>query len=90
MVSKYDLNGDGKKETAIYKDQAPSGLGLTKYKLGVDFFLTNDTEGYMWPHKDVKRIWNEERDYLWPIPTDERTLNHSLTQNPGWEDGLSY
>lgn len=87
---KYDLNGDGKKETAIYKDQAPSGLGLTKYKLGVDFFLTNDTEGYMWPHKDVKRIWNEERDYLWPIPTDERTLNHSLTQNPGWEDGLSY
>ena len=87
---KYDLNGDGKMETAIYKDQAPSGLGLTKYKLGVDFFLTNDTEGYMWPHKDVKRTWNEERDYLWPIPTDERSLNHSLTQNPGWEDGLSY
>lgn len=87
---KYDLNGDGKMETAIYKDQAPSGLGLTKYKLGVDFFLTNDTEGYMWPHKDVKRTWNEERDYLWPIPTEERVLNHNLTQNPGWEDGLSY
>ena len=87
---KYDLNGDGKMETAIYKDQAPSGLGLTKYKLGTDFFLTNDTEGYMWPHKDVKRTWNENRDYLWPIPTEERVLNHNLTQNPGWEDGLSY
>jgi len=38
----------------------------------------------------VKRTWNEERDYLWPIPTEERVLNHNLTQNPGWEDGLSY
>lgn len=25
------------------------------------------------------------RDYLWPIPYNERQLNPNLTQNPGWE-----
>ncbi len=28
--------------------------------------------------------FNEERDYLLPIPIQERTLNPNLTQNPGW------
>lgn len=89
-LGKYDLNGDGRDETALWKDEPVSVLGLTKYQVGVDFFLTNDTEGYMWPHKDVKRTWDEDRDYLWPIPTEERVKNHNLTQNPGWDDGLSF
>ena len=25
-----------------------------------------------------------------PIPLNERSLNHNLTQNPGWDDGLSF
>ncbi len=28
--------------------------------------------------------FNEKRDYLYPIPTNELTLNENLTQNPGW------
>ncbi|WP_335964798.1 RagB/SusD family nutrient uptake outer membrane protein [Galbibacter sp. PAP.153] len=28
--------------------------------------------------------FDKERDYLWPIPNDERVLNPNLTQNPGW------
>jgi hypothetical protein len=28
--------------------------------------------------------FNENRDYLYPIPTNELTLNKNLTQNPGW------
>ena len=37
------------------------------------------------------REFNEERDYLYPIPTTERSLtNGALTQNPGWDDGLSF
>lgn len=28
--------------------------------------------------------FNESRDYLYPIPTNELTLNSNLEQNPGW------
>ncbi|GHT05639.1 hypothetical protein AGMMS49525_13170 [Bacteroidia bacterium] len=28
--------------------------------------------------------FNEGRDYLYPIPTDQKTLNPKLGQNPGW------
>lgn len=28
--------------------------------------------------------FDETRDYLYPIPTDELSLNENLTQNPGW------
>lgn len=34
--------------------------------------------------------FNEQRDYLYPIPIHERSLNNSLTQNPGWDDGLGF
>lgn len=30
------------------------------------------------------RVFNESRDYLWPIPASEIEINPSLTQNPGW------
>lgn len=32
-----------------------------------------------------KKVFREDRDYLWPIPGDERDLNPLLTQNPGWD-----
>lgn len=31
--------------------------------------------------------WNEERDYLFPIPVNQRILTGgALSQNPGWTD----
>jgi len=30
------------------------------------------------------RNFNPSRDYLWPIPANETSLNNSITQNPGW------
>lgn len=32
-----------------------------------------------------KRIFNKDRDYLWPIPYIERQTNPALTQNPNYE-----
>lgn len=35
---------------------------------------------------DAKRVWSAtDRRWLYPIPTNELTLNNNLTQNPGWE-----
>ena len=31
-----------------------------------------------------QRVFNAQRDYLWPIPTTERDLNGALQQNPGY------
>lgn len=31
-----------------------------------------------------EKVFNKDRDYLWPIPQKERELNPNLTQNPGW------
>ena len=33
----------------------------------------------------VERSFNPNRDYLWPIPHNQRVQNPSLTTNPGWE-----
>ncbi|MDQ6480601.1 RagB/SusD family nutrient uptake outer membrane protein [Dyadobacter sp. LHD-138] len=30
------------------------------------------------------KVFNKNRDYLWPIPQRERELNPNLTQNPNW------
>jgi len=32
-----------------------------------------------------RRIFNKERDYLWPIPYIERQTNPELVQNPNYE-----
>lgn len=33
----------------------------------------------------VKRSFNPQRDYLWPIPYNQIVLNPSLKQNPNWD-----
>jgi hypothetical protein len=31
-----------------------------------------------------QRTFNKSKNYLWPIPRDERAVDPNLTQNPGW------
>ncbi|MBL4676585.1 MAG: RagB/SusD family nutrient uptake outer membrane protein [Mucilaginibacter sp.] len=31
-----------------------------------------------------QRTFDKNKNYLWPIPRDERAINPNLTQNPGW------
>ena len=91
----YDLTGDGKADVILYAQGTPkpsAGEGVQVYELNKDIFLTGDksNKGYMFYHKTVERTkFNEGRDYLYPIPSTERELNPNLTQNPGWNDGLS-
>lgn len=48
------------------------------------FGLNNDVLDFRFV-KLFKKAFREDRDYLWPIPGDERDLNPLLTQNPGWD-----
>lgn len=88
---KYDLTGDGKADVALYTNKKPSGIGLTFLKIGTDVILSEGDKGYMVVHSDpsLQRNWDENKDYLWAIPINERLLTGmALSQNPGWNDGL--
>lgn len=84
-----DFDGDGKEDFEIYSSTPTSTL-TAKFKLGSDINLSEGTSGYIIAYKDVDYTWNETRDYLWPIPAAQRVLNHNLSQNPGWADGLDF
>ncbi|WP_418359684.1 RagB/SusD family nutrient uptake outer membrane protein [Sphingobacterium detergens] len=34
---------------------------------------------------DILKKWIEEKDYYYPIPTQELQLNPKLEQNKGWD-----
>lgn len=76
----YDIDGDGVIDYSIN-----SSIKAT---------VANPTvkDGYLYPHGNIQDQFefNPERDYLYPIPINDRTLNRNLTQNPGWDDGLDF
>ncbi len=51
--------------------------------------LSGGHSGYVDMYRTRTRSFDENRDYLYPIPRGDRDLNRNLTQNPGWDDGLS-
>ena len=54
------------------------------------YLLGRQTTAISRPTKTIRANWDRgTRDYLYPIPTDDRSLTGgALTQNPGWNDGL--
>ncbi len=89
----YDVDGDGKMDIYIYgkEDPKPAANAATYLKqIGTDIFLTEGEKGYVEPYQNILIQFDENRDYLYPVPIDERSLNPKLTQNRGWNDGLSY
>lgn len=92
-TGEYDLDGNGAVDVCIYDtEKAPGNSADVLYlKLGSDIVLSGETSGNVLAHSTQQRIWNEERDYLYPIPTDDRVLTQgAISQNPGWNDGLPF
>lgn len=90
----YDLTGDGKTDLILVAKGGTKPAdqdGVVVFELDSDIFLTEGDHGYINRHYNATRnAFNEVRDYLYPIPINERSLNPQLTQNPGWEDGLDF
>ncbi len=84
----YDFTGDGKPDVILYatgtlKPKNPNGEQLLE--IGKDIYLSETTSGYVNSYTGVKRNgFNEERDYLYPIPQNDLGLNKNLIQNPKW------
>lgn len=84
-LGEFDLDSDGKNDLLLYKEgDEPKSNVPQKVKLGGVIRLTEDSKGYLVGFKDNKKKFDEERDYLYPIPTGDLLLNENLTQNPHW------
>lgn len=87
----YDLDGDGTKDIYLYKTAPKDWQGVIssgRLKLGSAVVLENGTYGNVVVNADKigLKTWNEDRDYLYPIPTQAIVLNPNLEQNPGWDE----
>lgn len=84
----YDLNNDGKADVILYADGtvAPKAEnGETVMCIGKDIYLTDGNSGYYdGTHDRMRSTFNQDRDYYYPIPSDELSLNPNLKQNPNW------
>lgn len=90
-VGSYDLNGDGEPDLVVYDGDMPSVSGSAVLKSIDELELSDGLSGKITVHSDVEREWDENRDYLYPVPTEDRVVTQGkITQNPGWEDGLSF
>ena len=86
-----DLNGDGKMDVNFYKGTRPTTQpGVTYINVSETISgnpnpqrLKNDTYGELTWLTNIPRAW-EEKNYLYPIPENDRLMNAKLGQNPGW------
>lgn len=54
---------------------------LSGWAHGAKFGPASVDDGYI---RANLRTFDASKNYLWPIPRDERAINPNLTQNPGW------
>ena len=88
----YDVDQNGTEDLEIFSgESATSKTVSVAKKLGKDIILQGGDSGLILLHGNTARNWDEAKDYLYPIPTDDRNLTGgALTQNPGWNDGLTF
>lgn len=84
-LGEFDLDNDGKIDLLLYKEgNEPQSNASQKVKIGGVIQLTEGDKGYLIGFKDNKKKFDEERDYLYPIPMGDILLNDNLVQNPHW------
>lgn len=91
-VGVYDIDNNGSNDVEIIASDGTAAQSVAPVmKLGSDVELTAENGGFIEMHKFVPRKWDENRDYLYPVPTNERNLTGgAVTQNPGWPDNLDF
>ncbi|WP_417361587.1 RagB/SusD family nutrient uptake outer membrane protein [Galbibacter sp.] len=81
----HDFNNDGKADVYLHQGD-PSGApqSITTFINVLQRPLTEGTSGYMNSFSEGG-VFDEQRDYYYPIPIEDLQLNENLVQNPKWE-----
>ena len=91
-LGEYDLDNDGKLDAGFYakalsSDDKTTVPATNQIVIGGGWTLSEGDHGYLTYHAAEDYVWDDAKDYLWPIPVAQRTLTGgALTQNPGWKD----
>lgn len=86
-----DLNDDGKLDVCFYQVMPANPVpGVTYINVAATISagqnpqrLSNDTSGELTWLSNTKRVFTD-KNYLYPIPENDRLFNPALGQNPGW------
>ena len=92
-VGEYDLDKNGTVDFVVYEGDVPATVQGVVYKSLSELNLSSGTEGNIVLHDDIIRSFDESKDYLYPIPTEDIVLTQGVVkQNPGWDemDGLDF
>lgn len=85
-LGSFDFNNDGKTDVYLHNGNASGAPAGTSSIVNVtQKALTNVTSGNFFPLKGITIKFDEDKDYLYPIPSEDITLNPKLLQNPGWK-----
>ncbi|KAA2241302.1 RagB/SusD family nutrient uptake outer membrane protein [Chitinophaga agrisoli] len=84
-LGNYDLDNNGAIDLCLYQGTKPGSAASLFLEVGKDIILTEGTKGNIIAHDNIKRTFREDRDYLYPIPSEEINLSNGvLKQNPNW------
>ena len=90
-VGEYDLDRNSTVDLVVYEGEMPSTVQGVVYKSLSELNLSEN--GNIRLHEDITRKFDEAKDYLYPIPTEDIVLTQGVVkQNPGWDamDGLDF
>ena len=68
----------------FYEGDATPPKKDNSLKVGESVFLTEGMSGNKYVSSHGVKTWDEERDYLAPIPKEQILINGNLKQNPKW------
>lgn len=77
----YDLDRNGSMDVEVYSGAKPPATG--PYQIPTSD-LSEGTKGNVLANRNIVKTFDESKDYLWPLPTEDLTLNPNLEQNPNW------
>lgn len=87
----YNLDGKGGNDVCFWTGTKPMAFVTLFMEIEKDIVFTEGDHGNVILHANLPRTWREDRDYLYPVPSQERALTRgALKQNQGWIDGLDF
>lgn len=84
-LGSFDFNNDGKTDVYLHNSSASGAPSGTSTIIDIrQRPLTDGLSGNMNPFRETV-TFDENKDYYYPIPLEDISLNDNLDQNPGWE-----